>query len=252
MMVEKLWHWMGPQEHAWFSQFMPDVRSRYPLETARVNPWNVKMATLFYNAVPTFNSAVMDKNALERHPVPLEEVVPIWLEARKQHGLPTNCWQLTAELISAYHTRDALHITKQLVYHSNVGEQTMDILQALCPDEDWPLALACAGIPSEHLHIASCSDNPEPKAQQALAWLQWWLEKSPNCLDNLAWSWVREIKDFIPKIDPTTDLVFNLCLDAHDPRDTFYMARKIYGDMLSKGEPTLPSEELQEAFSLGG
>ena len=102
-MIERMWDWMGPNEHAWFSRFMPDVRGRYPLETERVNPWNVQMAVEHYGLTPTFNSAVIDSTALKKHPVPIQEVLPAWLELRKQHGMPTNCWQLTAEMLAAYH-----------------------------------------------------------------------------------------------------------------------------------------------------
>lgn len=250
MMVEKMWDWMGPQEHVWFSRFMPDVRERYPLETEHVNPWNVEMATRHYGCEPVFNNAAIASIALQKHPVPLETVLPSWLEQRRQRGMAIDCWQLTAEMIVAYHTRDHMGITRQNVYHSNVDDRAMKTLQTLCPSPDWPMALACAGIASDDLYTKLKEGTLDERGHQAVAWLQWWLHKSPHCLDNMAWTWVMKEVDFVPDVEPTTALLLDLCQGAKDPRDTFFLARQTYGDMRQKSEPGIDSAAFQTVLEM--
>lgn len=152
--VRRLWEWMGPQEHAWFSQFMPDVRTRYPLETQWANPWNASLAISQYSLTPLFNFEALNSLDSINHPSPLEDIIPAWLDQRKRHGMHTNCWQLTAELILSYHSRDKLPNAERLDYRATIDECQMQALQMICPSSDWPLALACAGIATTSIDMS--------------------------------------------------------------------------------------------------
>lgn len=248
MMVEKLWLSMGPLEHAWLARFIPDAREKYPLETDSVNPWNAAMAVEHYGMVPRFDNTAIDNTDRHRHPVPVEAVAGPWRDLRAAHGLETNCWQLTQELIASYHRREDLPTVHHIPYKANTEDDVLYRLQTLCPSPDWTLALACAGIASEETNRAFKAGSLTEAQHQEVGWLKWWLEKSPNCLDDLAWTWVLQTKEFEPVLQPSTELLLDLCQGAKDPRETFSLARQLYGDTKPRVEASIDSAALQDVL----
>lgn len=251
MMVEHLWEQLGPLEAKWFADFFPDAQLKYPLEMLHVTPWNAVHANAYFGLRPTFCSASLSSTSIRR--LPLEEVAQGWRDLREKHGLATTCWDLVQEMIQAVHLRDALPITQQIPYHANVDPKQMSILQTLCPSDDWALALACAGIGSTQLQKKDVPDrgnhdNWTTKEQQAVAWLQWWLDKSPNCLDNLAWAGIVGKDEFQPNISEDTAILMALSSGAKDPRDTFGLARQLYEEKAPAMQ--IPTDDFQAVFEL--
>lgn len=227
-MVEELWESMGPLEHAWLERFVPDFRQKYPLETEWVTPWNAAIAVNHYGLTPTFNHRLLEYAEFDARLKSLAKVVPVWLSLRRDAGLNTDCWQLTHEIVQSFHSRDHLAQHFHHPYSTNVGPNAMACLQMLCPSQDWTLALACAGVNTLELNTAVQAGSMSNAQEDAVAWLQWWLDKSPDCLDNLAWANFPKHDVHVPKTTPGTLLHLSLLDYARDARDTFPLARALY------------------------
>lgn len=227
-MVEELWESMGPLEHTWLKRFVPNFREDYPLETEWVTPWNAAIAVNDYGLVPTFNHRLLEYAAFDIRLESLARAIPTWLDLRQNAGLSTDCWQLTHEIVQSFHSRDHLAQHFHHPYSTNVGPNAMARLQMVCPSRDWTLALACAGVNTLELNTAVQTGNMGNAQEDAVAWLQWWLDKSPNCLDNLAWANFPKHDVHVPKPTPGTQMHLSLLDYALDARDTFPLARALY------------------------
>lgn len=228
MMVEELWESMGSLEHAWFERFIPDVHQQYPLETQWVTPWNAAIAVKHYGLVPTLNHRLLHHMGPDDRMASLTSAIPTWLDLRSQAGLVTDCWQLTHEIVQSFHSRDHLPEHLRFPYSVNVDANAMARLQMLCPSSDWSLSLACAGMNALELNDAVKAGTANEVQETAVAWLHWWLDKSPNCMDNLAWADFPMPDEHAPKTPASTQMYFDLLAYAQDARDTFPMARALY------------------------
>lgn len=230
-MVEALWGQLGPLEIQWFAGFLPDVQDKYPEETCWVTPWTAVHAHHAFGMPPLFSCESISSNRLREPTIGDELVFEAWRALRSQHGLDTNPWALVSEMIDAYHTPGADGDSGR-AYMGNVNPDQMQFLQCICPSNDWSLALACAGIGTTHLHAVVQHSEVDAKDQQAVAWLQWWMERLPECLTNLVWAGIVTEAVFRPEKTTDTQVLMDLLSGAKDPRDTFALARQLYSDAI--------------------